>query len=1074
MTVQPPPDLYSLIAGMRGQTGFSMPVGWSDDIGSSFLGAQAQVGSAALQSAAQMAMQDQTNRLRFAELMGADASNNPTDAAQRWRQELGAQQAVQNQRMAQELGQMMGTYGGQQTLQAQGQQAEIARQRALMLGYDPSTGQRTMDSQRLAQEAQQAAYERAMRQQLQTGQQGWQTGESALDRALRESLQAGQQGWTTQERLGTQGYQTGERLGTQQFQTGERLGTQQFQAGESAQERELRRQLQAGELNQREQEFARTYILQQEESRRQQAELSGTMEGGGLTEAARAARAQEAARIAELSGQVGGGLTEQSRAAREGERTQRAQIAAQLLAAPKDVFKAGAYFKALNGGSSPTGIGQGGVMGFNSMANRMTTPGTVSLEDVDAQIGPGVDAQQGQTSDDQAYGLEAPTPGTAQTTPTETGANAIGAGAGAGTPAGGLPTPPPAEPLAGAGPGGPVGGGNAQGDALAQIQALLGQQQANALGQTLLSAAPVAPTAPVMAVAPVPTPQMAPAMPAPPAAPAAPGAGQVNFGSEPAGPVGDTAAMVRAGLGGLGLRTGPAGPLGWEYEAGPYMPSSGDSTYGTSFDDDVDDDGTWDNEYGPYMPGPKPSFLHPYYRAGGGGGGDDDDDDDDVDVTPGPGPGLPPLTPPDPIFTVPPGETPPGGGGPENRALSEGELSRLLVIRRRRAQLATAHEPDVSADDLAELKKYEGMLQYQTPATQRYLQIHDADIASRFGGGGGSGVSPAERDEAQAYLDSIRPAPGRRDLQPNERARYDQILAGDANSRAAGSIDAQDLSELRYYQDLLGLPRTAAGSGGSPAAPAQAAPPPEPPPEPNNVNDPNNNGPGGPVGNAASLVQAGLGDLGLGIGAGGSFVGRQPAGPVGTEVGKPIPYVNPDVYEDPQVKSMLDDIKETSRGTGAKDRRNGKEVHGGHEFGEKAAEQRSADNDQFTRVMKRLLQQHMGPGGPVGAPLMPEGGDTAMPVLQDPGSVGAGGSSFAAPSGIASVDPGTQEAYKADLANKLRQGIGTWAPQSMERRSATEQGLQEGAAQALGLNPEDVMQAYRQVQFANTGNALSA
>jgi hypothetical protein len=350
---------------------------------------------------------------------------------------------------------------------------------------------------------------------LQTGQQGWQTGErqgtqtwqsgeSALDRALRESMQAREYGQQTSERLGTQQFQgqesayerqlrqamqaaefgqqtamqqgqqtwqSGESLaerqlrmalqqGQQTWQTGERVGQQEWQSGESLQERNLRERLQAGQLNQQEAEFARTYILQQQAERRQQAEQAGYMENGQLTEAGRAARAAEAARMAELSGQIGpdGQLTEAARAARAQETTQRASLAAQLLNAPKDVFRAGAFFRTLNQGDQASmGFGGGGIAGFNSFGNRMQgTGGTLTPDDVYGAVGgattPGGGAMSAQLAAPQA---QATTPGVPAVPD-----NASGANSPSGTDPsvdGAVDEAMGADEEPGTGPGGPVG-----------------------------------------------------------------------------------------------------------------------------------------------------------------------------------------------------------------------------------------------------------------------------------------------------------------------------------------------------------------------------------------------------------------------------------------------------------------------------------------------------------------------------------------------------------------------------------------------------------------------------------------
>jgi hypothetical protein len=261
-----------------------------------------------------------------------------------------------------------------QTAAQTGVQAALQQQQNLMnfikmYGVDEAGNQTDESRQWQAQlKAQQDVQNQRLLQELGglTGQYGGQdtlaekqrkdAAESAeKERQLRERLQGGQQTW---------------------------------QAQESKYERELREKLQAGQLTQQESEYARNYLIQQGNQRGYVMDANGNSTGQ-LTEAGRAAREAEAARMAEISGQVaGGGLTEQSRAAREQERNQRASLAAQLLSAPKDVFKAGAFFRSLGGSAgNMMGLGGGGVSGFNTMAGRMATPGTVSLEDVEAQAG---------------------------------------------------------------------------------------------------------------------------------------------------------------------------------------------------------------------------------------------------------------------------------------------------------------------------------------------------------------------------------------------------------------------------------------------------------------------------------------------------------------------------------------------------------------------------------------------------------------------------------------------------------------------------------------------------------------
>jgi len=249
--------------------------------------------------------------------------------------------------------------------------------------------------------------------------------------------------------------------------------------------------------------------------------------------------------------------------------------------------------------------------------------------------------------------------------------------------------------------------------------------------------------------------------------------------------------------------------------------------------------------------------------------------------------------------------------------------------------------------------------------------------------------------------------------------------------------------------------------------------------------------PGGPVGD---IVAAGLGDLGLG--GGGNFTGRvQPS-----SVTDPIPYVDPRVLEEPELQAMFRDMRQQGvreaaanraaasgvrpSGPGGPTGRTGKPAGPGpHRFGQKTAEGRRNSSERMLLGLNRILQKASipgtQPGGPVDAPLWPaDGGNAAMPSLQDPGSLGSGGGSFQAPSPsaspIASVDQGNQQAALDEMKYRLMQGPGSMGPQTLERMSGTQRGVMEGALEALGLRPEDFMEAYSQTRFANTGNVLSA
>jgi hypothetical protein len=368
-------NITDLINSLKATLGTSTPGGLSDELAAEYIRASGQQGSQAVQSAVQLALQQQQNQLRFQELMGSSGAIDPrtgtpdmTDAARRWRDELTAQQGVQNQRLAQELSGLTGyvdpTYrGGSGNFGGYGYNDANSFQAALEMARQAGTytgGQTLAERQRLDATAQ-AEAERQLRERLQSGQQAWQGQESAYERQLRERLQAGQ--LSQQESEFARNY-----LNQRAALTGYADPTYSGGSG------------QIGGYGYNDANSFQTAL--------NMAKQAGTYQPA-LTEAARAARAAEEARQAEISGQLaGGGYTEESRAAREQERNQRASLAAQLLSAPKDVFKAGAFFRSLGGDAgNMMGLGGGGIAGFNSMAGRMATPGTVSLEDVERQAG---------------------------------------------------------------------------------------------------------------------------------------------------------------------------------------------------------------------------------------------------------------------------------------------------------------------------------------------------------------------------------------------------------------------------------------------------------------------------------------------------------------------------------------------------------------------------------------------------------------------------------------------------------------------------------------------------------------
>jgi len=405
----------------------------SDELNRAYLAAQAQQNAALLGQSVQFLNQDQTNQMRMMELMG-QSGGVPTDAAQRWRSELLAQQGIQGTRLQQEYAQLMGygvdaqgnltqqqTLGGRQQTLAEQQAAQQNQQRLYeLMGFGPG-GVQTLAREQFGNEVQQAELQRRQQMALLNTQQNFQGAESAQERAARLQLQ--------REQL-------------------------QFQGGESQQERDLRERLQAGQLGQQEAEFARTYLLQQAQSRRQQAELAGYM--------------------TDENGNTTGQLTEAARAARSGEATQRAALAAQLMQSPKDVFRAGAYFRSLRGANpAAMGLQGGGVMGFNSAADRAAIglPGTLTPDDVINATGGDLSQQGGATQQFQALGA---VPGAAearaQGASAGTGASATstdttggGWGSASGAPAGsseGTSTTEregQEEQTAGLSPGGPVG-----------------------------------------------------------------------------------------------------------------------------------------------------------------------------------------------------------------------------------------------------------------------------------------------------------------------------------------------------------------------------------------------------------------------------------------------------------------------------------------------------------------------------------------------------------------------------------------------------------------------------------------
>ena len=1156
-------NITDLINSLKATLGTSTPGGLSDELAAEYIRASGQQGSQAVQSAVQLALQQQQNQLRAQELMGTSGAIDPrtgtpdmTDSARRWREELQAQQGVQNQRLSQELAGLTGyvdpTYqGGSGNIGGYGYNDANSFKAALQSARQAGTytGGQTLAERQRQDTNTQAAAERALRTQLQESQQGFQAGESAAERASRLALQQGQQA---------------------------------FQGQESLYERQLREKLQAGQLTQQESEFARNYL-------NQRAALGGYMldengnSTGQLTEAGRAARSAEAARMAELSGQLeGGGLTEESRAAREGERNQRASLAAQLLSAPKDVFKAGAFFRSLGGSAgNMMGMGGGGIAGFNSMANRMATPGTVSLEDVERQAGGAMGQGSNATTLSMAGGA---TPGAAQT----------GSAAAA---------PVTQDQQAAA-----SGQANPQADAMAK---LLGT------GSAATPSQPDPAMAQLAGVVPATDEQNASAAATPPADDEQP-----IPGSQPGGPVGeggqerergrgrrrrrregqlteDPAELLRAAMSGQQAQgaTQAAQPaqqlrqaLGLDQEqrargkkrsADQQQPQAAAPTdemarlqevLGTAQGGGTTDaaarqqaelaqmvaqqqqiqggGGMTEQNRLAAMPAlggtdQQAAALTQLQGALGGAGVTDEAAQREALTRQAQtmqaqlsGLAAPPAQ-LDPAMAQLQGILPAGNdqisaavmnadpNAAANRWRNElatqqgvqqqrmgGDLQQLLqnfqgpaaATTEMERSLTPSNAPQLSTDWLSALTGRLGAAQTemgrlqtpqipQQPGTdwmsslmgqtgapsakdemmrtalgQAAAPQPSTDWASTLGGQTGGGMG--EDEKMRSALSSTTP----------QNAEWGSATTGqtgtgmgeDEKMRSALSSATSDWGSATTGTPSSGMAedeKLRSATSMDAASPGMS--------------------PGGPVGD---IVAAGLGDLGLG--GGGNFTGRvQPS-----SVTDAIPYVDPRVLEEPELQAMFRDMRQQGvreaaanraassgvrpSGPGGPTGRTGKPAGPGpHRFGQKTAEGRRNSSERMLLGLNRILQKASipgtQPGGPVDAPLWPaDGGDAAMPSLQDPGSLGSGGGSFQAPSPsaspIASVDQGNQQAALDEMKYRLAQGPGSMGPQTLERMSGTQRGVMEGALEALGLRPEDFSEAYAQTRFANVGNVLSA
>jgi hypothetical protein len=1033
--------LYDFLTGFWNNA-VPSTIGGSDDLNRAWLAAQAQRSQAAMQAAAQLGLGQQSNQLRFYEMMGGTDAAHPTDAAQKWRQELEATQAVQQQKLSQEYAQLMG-YG----VDAAGN----------------LTGQRTLGGQQLENEATQAGLNRQQQLQLQQLQQQAQSALSAqeatqgLTRLGREQTFAGQE--SAAERNLRQALQSQQITSTEQQNEAERI---------------LRKQMQGEQLTQQEREFSRTHALQEAASRRQQAELAGYMDNGQLTEAARAARSAEAARTAQLSGYLDSGqLTEEGRATREQERTQRAALAAQLLAAPKDVFKAGAYFRNLRGSDPASmGLGGGGIAGFNSMTQRMMgTPGTATLEDVDAEIGGG-----GQSS----LGQSVPGAGTmAQQAPPPV-AEQIGAATGApqqttprstilGTGTAGAPAPPtetqpapatspnPDEQTAGMQPGGPTDSPEAQ-QALETLQQLgiappQQSQLAGGGGEARTTGEDK------------------------------PRGGKRGGGRRRQAALRDEYRKLLGGQGGgidnaltQGSDNAQANRLRLSELLG-MAPNQG-------ADAQMQDmrwrgDGAADIQRAAVMPGPNdlPSGVDPaawrtqllqqaQLGAQGGlmtGG----INAADWQAAQGGLNGNVPLAGQGRSYGSSITRELPGGG----MLASNDYVMRPQTVGMDQAAIAAGFDPTAAMK-----QRLSAMLGYQLPSNGSSEGLNRAYQAAQAQRGQAAQLGAQGPDQGLSSLlvggQAPTQAPAATDQASEAGGGFGMGSAGGDANQATGSgmstsdtdTDTDEEPEKQQFSDQ-GVAMGAA------------------------------QGPAGPQGDPISALIAG-GPGALGMGAGGSFPGRaEPDGIVPPN----IPYLDPSVLQEPEVRAMVEDV----RRQGARDGSDSQRVRGKKSrssdpsgpdgantgmpwaTGEDRSNERQWSDERFLRGLSGLHRRGVlgapgsQPGGPVDAPLWPTDGGTAQPELQSAQSLGAG--SFAAPAaaapaapGIGSVDQGQQQAALDYMTDLLTKGVGNQDPQFLQKMSKTQRGLAEGALEALGLDQEDFEQSVAQTRFANVGNVLSA
>jgi hypothetical protein len=226
------------------------------------------------------------------------------------------------------------------------------------------------------------------------------------------------------------------------------------------------------------------------------------------------------------------------------------------------------------------------------------------------------------------------------------------------------------------------------------------------------------------------------------------------------------------------------------------------------------------------------------------------------------------------------------------------------------------------------------------------------------------------------------------------------------------------------------------------------------------------------------------------MGTGGQFHGR--AAPA-ENPNRPIPFVDPQVLEDPRVKQWFSDLKAMALQDDLKGKGGKRNKKGDREVTQPDGPGYSAPGmlERDKRAMRGLSRLHhrakqgqgtarpgMGPAGPVGSPLWPEQGGS-FPVLQSPGAVGSSSQAQQAAPRPEMVNTGfdipqTDQRLQAVAELLINRGPQGLAPQTLEKMSSTQREVTEGALDALGLNWEDFEDAYAQTRFQNVGNALSA